>query len=1211
MFNIEEVEGGDEGGGDHVQSWVVFTDKHTKRLCYYNMSTEEQSWEKPKGVEDKDITFTDENHLMSSLPDPEGLDDDFAENNRPFIKPDYKLAIEHRDRRIFRHGRSPICSHSILDFAELSEAVALYFYLLRYFGITFLVMAVVTIPILASNYAGNAVVSLVRNDDATNSFYAPLAYFSLANLPLMSGSVQRTQAHGGAVPVDNVDFLFFGRLQPLNSNGASAYVTWLALNYIIMLCAWFVIRAIMDRISTKHISKRTITARNYTVEVVGLPQDVTEDEIVDHFSYLYDLQPDFETKKPRDFRGRKVHMVKNYLYGKDNPKEEYLFPTTNYSNSGNKGMFYQKWVADLAVANPIGFQLRTVFAHENLVHKLRRSRAMFKSAVEKQMNETEYQNDRVGEQGENYHTRRLQKIWNKIIRLENHIAKLQGHKKKRRNRRLRSNPAAQLRHSNKVYNVDDILRAYVTFNQPESARRCVDDYSTTNWYNRIFQEKELKFNGEHPLLVRMAPDPSDIIWENLEIPASSRRCGKCITCLITTTLLAVSFFTVLFCFRYGTQLQNELQVEGHPEFCSVDLPVTYLQWKRHNLVQLANSSNTTSVSREKSVDYVLSQRHHAISSLQLTNAEGRHHNSTCASPDEFINLQFLKHKLFADNLLVNDTIGYISVANCDQSGPRPTRCFLDSMKSHVSSFETICPCFNFQTSNSSLPSCKTMAISNHTDGVYSYDEKDVLNCYCNRQLSDALGRASPTEIQNLAHGDSPCYNFMVGYVVSRILVSGSVSSISVINLIIENIVKLIVKNVEHHSTMTKQVGNVMTKVFITMFINTAFILWFVNHDHVGSDMTLPSVWKWIFRGQFPGFTRMWYVKIGSSLTYTMMLDVCVPHAMPFIKAMVVFLRSKFKVSSMYIQRDLNELYEYPEFEFEIRLAYVLNTIAFSTLYMCSLPLLLPIAALSLFLSSWVDHIMLLRLYSSPPAYTKELIEIAVDYIPLMVLFSLFWNVVGPMRDFFIYIVAMYPVGTPALEIVELVPLWFIALSLSAVLFLLICLYMFGFLLPFRCKRHITKIVEPKKCRDCLKSRTALCTQSGKERKKSMYNVAGADDEPTVAKDIAFTENCIKKLSPYEEDVYLSADEKHKQDVLKLSDGWEVCKHTETGQLFKAVRWDSDGISTITGNEHKQGDFKRMFEWISEMHLFSYHIEHNPRYKNAVFALNLQKRKKID
>ena len=44
-----------------------------------------------------------------------------------------------------------------IDFAELSEAIALYFYLLRFFAITFLIMSVVMVPILVANYSGNAV----------------------------------------------------------------------------------------------------------------------------------------------------------------------------------------------------------------------------------------------------------------------------------------------------------------------------------------------------------------------------------------------------------------------------------------------------------------------------------------------------------------------------------------------------------------------------------------------------------------------------------------------------------------------------------------------------------------------------------------------------------------------------------------------------------------------------------------------------------------------------------------------------------------------------------------------------------------------------------------------------------------------------------------------------------------------------------------------
>ena len=61
---------------------------------------------------------------------------------------------------------------------------------------------------------------------------------------------------------------------------------------------------VLDHISKAFQSERS--SRKLYSRVMGFPEDVTEDEIVDHFSYLYDLQPDFETKKPRDFRGRKA-----------------------------------------------------------------------------------------------------------------------------------------------------------------------------------------------------------------------------------------------------------------------------------------------------------------------------------------------------------------------------------------------------------------------------------------------------------------------------------------------------------------------------------------------------------------------------------------------------------------------------------------------------------------------------------------------------------------------------------------------------------------------------------------------------------------------------------------------------------------------------------------------------------------------------------------
>ncbi|RHY61219.1 hypothetical protein DYB30_012809, partial [Aphanomyces astaci] len=65
--------------------------------------------------------------------------------------------------------------------------------------------------------------------------------------------------------------------------------------------------------------------------------------------------------------------------------------------------------------------------------------------------------------------------------------------------------------------------AFIVFNHVESQRRCLADYRTsTTWWKRYFQPKDLRFRRIHPLKVTAAPEPSNIIWENLETPPVER-----------------------------------------------------------------------------------------------------------------------------------------------------------------------------------------------------------------------------------------------------------------------------------------------------------------------------------------------------------------------------------------------------------------------------------------------------------------------------------------------------------------------------------------------------------------------------------------------------------------------------------------------------------------------------------------------------------------
>ena len=80
------------------------------------------------------------------------------------------------------------------------------------------------------------------------------------------------------------------------------------------------------------------------------------------------------------------------------------------------------------------------------------------------------------------------------------------------------------------------------------------------------------------------------------------------------------------------------------------------------------------------------------------------------------------------------------------------------------------------------------------------------------------------------------------------------------------------------STKTKEELRIMRKVFLAMFINTSFIILIVNGDF--SDFSLVDYLPfndYILKGDYNDFTRMWYVKVGSTITATMLLSMASPH----------------------------------------------------------------------------------------------------------------------------------------------------------------------------------------------------------------------------------------------------------------------------------------------------------------------------------------------
>ncbi|CAK4066826.1 unnamed protein product [Aphanomyces euteiches] len=172
-------------------------------------------------------------------------------------------------------------------------------------------------------------------------------------------------------------------------------------------------------------------------------------------------------------------------------------PVKNLDHANDNKLYKDKWIAQISIARPTGGLLRTFLAMEYLTAKVAELQDILDTYKGRTM-------DKVAEQTIPRIEKQLTKVQEK---LEKKTSKLKALRKK--------GGSAALHQCGNVF---------VVFNSVESQKRCVHDYRTSSrWYARYFQPKALRFQGKHRLHIVPAPEPSDIIWENLELSDRERR----------------------------------------------------------------------------------------------------------------------------------------------------------------------------------------------------------------------------------------------------------------------------------------------------------------------------------------------------------------------------------------------------------------------------------------------------------------------------------------------------------------------------------------------------------------------------------------------------------------------------------------------------------------------------------------------------------------
>jgi len=113
---------------------------------------------------------------------------------------------------------------------------------------------------------------------------------------------------------------------------------------------------------------------------------------------------------------------------------------------------------------------------------------------------------------------------------------------------------------------DPVIGAFVTFQNTE-----LRDKSINQWWSPLHGKGSAgkKFRDKYSLTVSIAPDPSDIIWENLELTKTTRFIYQSIINLVLIIILLCSFFGLIIFQAQKYQISSTIPSS---QFCNVVLP---------------------------------------------------------------------------------------------------------------------------------------------------------------------------------------------------------------------------------------------------------------------------------------------------------------------------------------------------------------------------------------------------------------------------------------------------------------------------------------------------------------------------------------------------------------------------------------------------------------------------------------------------------------
>lgn len=835
-------------------------------------------------------------------------------------------------------GQKSVMQATMSDIGALGIGMQLYFMLTKYLSITFFLMGLISLPALIVNKFGHGLTSKIVDP-------LQLGYASLGNQGVSDDIVNSTSL---CLPAGDIDCTWTTVNTPFTSDPVK--VSWIITIsdcvYSIFFAFFYIIYRVRARKAIESHQNENLTPAKYAVFVRGLPSNATEKEILSHFNGLYDLT------KPEAYCplwlgcwwGRR-RPVRNSLSRKAVNRSvvtnvDHLAGTT----SVNKELYLNTWIAEVSIGHPTGGLLRTFLSMQALTQRLAETRslirtleqekkqslALFPPEDEKLIHKSAKLVEKLEDALETK-KRKIKALQHVIPLKEADLQASQAAKNKYATKRERARAkvaAAAQRAAQKAATTQRAFDweacdcAFVVFNNLESRRRCLIDYRhSTRWLPRRFQPSMLRFrNGQYPLIVVPAPEPSNILWENLEVTDRGRFYRRSLTNFITFLLLLLSAIIISSAQSAQTQYKSKLPPSG---LCDSALPEVFY-------------GNNSYSNRIWTLDW--------------------NSSATCNPASDGTKRFHITYTNGIANSVTPTVPGSSSLNRC-----------LDPCTSSTN--ETVC---------STMP-CFVQSLADDGQSCQTYLASHVLYCYCSSELTEAIAsKGYVNGPKSLWDDQIPCRGYITDYLKKNGLIVAAAAVVVIVNTLLNMILRGFA-TFERHVSESSKASAIAVKMFGAQFLNTAIIVLLVN---AALGLSNVPVVNQLLKGTYSDFQRGWYPTVGMAITTTMLINVLTPQLILFLQMFVIApLRRRLQSSSVRTQEQMNRLYAGPAFDISQRYPMILNSVFVTMAFCGGSPILLFIASITAAATYWFDKLSIIHLYSVTTAYDEDLGETAISVLP--------------------------------------------------------------------------------------------------------------------------------------------------------------------------------------------------------------------------------------